>query len=221
MHSESDARARIGKYVAIDCEFVGVGPEGSENALARVSIVNFHGTVAHQTKSKVAYCVCVCVCAGNTVLDTFVRPQERVVDFRTAVSGVRPSDILPVNGIEQMQKRNLCLNLLFSSGAIEFKEAQEKVSDVITGRILVGHAVENDLQALMLDHPKKFIRDTTQYKPFRKLTKGRTPGLRKLAELVLAMTIQSIVLLSSFIYFYQNPAAQRASTRPWRMPRRR
>lgn len=51
---------------------VGVGPEGSESTLARVSIVNYHGT---------------------TILDLFVRPREKVTDYRTWVSGVREEDL--------------------------------------------------------------------------------------------------------------------------------
>ena len=61
-----------GKYVALDCEMVGVGLEGSESSLARVSIVNFRGAI---------------------VLDTFVRQRERVVDYRTQWSGVRRADL--------------------------------------------------------------------------------------------------------------------------------
>ena len=33
----------VGRYLALDCEMVGVGPEGREDALARVSLVNFDG----------------------------------------------------------------------------------------------------------------------------------------------------------------------------------
>lgn len=51
---------------------VGVGPEGSESTLARVSIVNYHGAV---------------------MLDLFVRPREKVTDYRTWVSGVREEDL--------------------------------------------------------------------------------------------------------------------------------
>lgn len=51
---------------------VGVGPEGIESTLARVSIVNFHGAV---------------------ILDRFVRPREKVTDYRTWVSGVREEDL--------------------------------------------------------------------------------------------------------------------------------
>lgn len=61
-----------GQYLAIDCEMVGVGPEGVESMLARVSIVNYHGAV---------------------ILDRFVRPREKVTDYRTWVSGVREEDL--------------------------------------------------------------------------------------------------------------------------------
>jgi RNA exonuclease 4 len=59
--------------VAVDCEMVGVGPDGKESSLARVSVVNFHGVV---------------------LLDEFVRQRERVVDYRTEYSGVRPGDLI-------------------------------------------------------------------------------------------------------------------------------
>ncbi|KAI8889224.1 hypothetical protein K501DRAFT_171190 [Backusella circina FSU 941] len=141
---------RLGKFVAIDCEMVGVGPGGVESALARISLVNFNGAV---------------------LLDTYVKPQERVTDYRTFVSGIEPHHL--------------------EEEAITFKEAQEKASDIIKNRILVGHAVYNDLQALMLSHPTLLIRDTSRYKPFRKLSQGRTPGLKMLVKEVLGIQIQS------------------------------
>jgi hypothetical protein len=52
---------------------VGVGLEGEESSLARVSIVNFYGAV---------------------ILDEFVKQRERVVDYRTQWSGIRPSDMV-------------------------------------------------------------------------------------------------------------------------------
>ena len=62
----------VGKSLAIDCEFVGVGPGGTESVLARCSLVNHHG-----------FCV----------YDKFVQPREQVTDYRTFVSGVRPRDL--------------------------------------------------------------------------------------------------------------------------------
>ncbi|KAG9326223.1 hypothetical protein KVV02_001107 [Mortierella alpina] len=139
---------KIGKYVGIDCEMVGVGPEGEQSALARVSIVNYYGV---------------------TILDLYVRPMERVTDFRTAVSGITPKHLLT---------------------AVEFKDAQKQVADVIEDKIVVGHAVHNDFKALLLDHPQRLIRDTSRYTPFRALAKGKTPSLKKLALEILGVKIQ-------------------------------
>ena len=52
---------------------VGVGIEGEESSLARVSLVNFYGVV---------------------IMDEFVRQKERVVDYRTQWSGIRESDMI-------------------------------------------------------------------------------------------------------------------------------
>lgn len=127
---------------------VGVGPEGVQSALARVSIVNYYGV---------------------TILDLFVRPMERVTDFRTAVSGITPKHLLT---------------------AVEFKDAQKQVANVIEDKIVVGHAVHNDFKALLLDHPQRLIRDTSRYKPFRALSKGNTPSLKRLAHEILGIRIQ-------------------------------
>lgn len=151
MNSVSGDQARLGKFVAIDCEMVGVGPDGTDSALARVSLVNFHGAV---------------------LLDCYVKPQEKVTDYRTHVSGIEPKH-------------------LESDEALTFKEAQFKTEAIIRGRVLVGHAVYNDLQVLMISHPALLIRDTSRYKPFRKLAKGRTPGLKMLVKEILGLSIQS------------------------------
>lgn len=60
-------------YVAIDCEFVGVGPEGAHDQLARVSLVDYFGAV---------------------LLDEFVQGPRPIVDYRTEVSGITPELVL-------------------------------------------------------------------------------------------------------------------------------
>lgn len=148
-HNQNDSRKKLpGKYLAIDCEFVGIGPEGAENALARVSIVNFYGFV---------------------VYDKFVQPKEKVVDWRTWVSGITPKHM---------------------KEAIPFSQAQTETSKILDGKILVGHSVNHDLESLFLSHPKSMIRDTTKYKPFREISKGKTPGLKKLTKHFLKIEIQ-------------------------------
>ena len=72
--------------------------DGRRSILARVSVVNDD---------------------GNVILDTFVAPTERVTDFRTKVSGVRPQDIK-------------------GAGALSFKEVQRKMAEILKDRVLVG-----------------------------------------------------------------------------------
>jgi RNA exonuclease 4 len=52
---------------------VGVGIDGSESSLARVSLVNYHGVVQ---------------------LDEYVKQREKVVDYRTRYSGIRDVDMV-------------------------------------------------------------------------------------------------------------------------------
>ncbi|KAL8969394.1 MAG: hypothetical protein Q9183_002015 [Haloplaca sp. 2 TL-2023] len=138
----------VGKYISIDCEMVGVGPEGSESALARVSIVNYHG---HQ------------------IYDSFVQTKEPVTDYRTFVSGITPKLLRE---------------------ARTFETVQADVSGLLQGKVLIGHAVKNDLEALLLGHPKRDIRDTSRHPAYRKLAGGKTPGLKKLAKQLLDVDIQ-------------------------------
>lgn len=148
--STKDRRKKgLGKYLSMDCEFVGVGADGKESVLARVSIVNYYGYV---------------------IFDSFVKPTEKVTDWRTWISGVSPSNM---------------------HDAIDFKEAQEKVSKILEGRILVGHSIHHDLESLFLSHPKMKIRDTSKYKAFKDLSMGKTPSLKKLTEHYVGIEIQN------------------------------
>ena len=138
----------VGKYLAMDCEMVGVGPGGQESALARVSLVDFH---------------------GRQVYDSFVRPKEHVVDWRTHISGVGPKHMRT---------------------ARDFEGVQNDVAELLKGRILVGHDVKHDLLALILDHPLKSVRDTARFSQFKKYGHGPKPALRILAREILDLEIQ-------------------------------
>ncbi|XP_014728806.1 PREDICTED: RNA exonuclease 4 [Sturnus vulgaris] len=137
------------RAVAMDCEMVGVGPKGEDSIVARVSIVNQF---------------------GKCVYDKYVKPTEKVTDYRTAVSGIRPQNI--------------------NTGE-DFKTVQKEVAEILKGRILVGHALRNDLQVLLLDHPQKKIRDTQRYKPFKERVKSSSPSLKLLCERLLNIQVQT------------------------------
>mmetsp|Transcript_19024 Transcript_19024/g.47093 ORF Transcript_19024/g.47093 Transcript_19024/m.47093 type:complete len:352 (-) Transcript_19024:105-1160(-) len=101
---------------------------------------------------------------GNEVLDSFVKVPIRVTDFRTHVSGVEPKHIKDQN-------------------AMDVEKCRDLVASLLKDKILVGHALSNDLKALMLTHHKSKIRDTAKYRPFQRYSNGKWRA-RKLRDLV-------------------------------------
>lgn len=106
---------------------------------------------------------------GDQVYDSYVMPLETVTDWRTHVSGIAPKHM---------------------KAARSLKEAQADVSKILKDRILIGHAIRHDLEALMLSHPKRDIRDTARHPPYRKIAGGSSPRLKILASELLGFEIQ-------------------------------
>ncbi len=140
--------AYTSQYVALDCEMVGIGNQGRQSALARVSIVDWH---------------------YNVLLDTYVQVPMKVTDYRTQVSGIKPKHIQPQNN------------------AMDVHVCRTSVANILKNKILVGHALKNDLDALMLTHAPTHIRDTAKYRPFQRLQMSHQTQKwrpRKLRDLV-------------------------------------
>ncbi|XP_027278803.1 RNA exonuclease 4 isoform X3 [Cricetulus griseus] len=72
----------------------------------------------------------------------------------------------------------------------EFEVVKKEVAEMLKGRTLVGHALHNDLKVLFLDHPKKKIRDTQKFKPFRSQVRSGKPSLKQLSEKILGIRVQ-------------------------------
>lgn len=137
-----------GRYVALDCEFVGVGPRGSRSALARVLIVNFN---------------------GHVILDEYVSPNERIIDFRTHVTGITPRHL---------------------KNAIDENTAIERIDEVINGRTVIGHAVHNDFDVIGLNMNQYDIVDTLRIEFLQELLGTKKPSLKRAAREVLRILIQ-------------------------------
>ena len=43
------------------------------------------------------------------------------------------------------------------------------MAKLLKGKILLGHALKNDLDVLMLSHPRSMIRDTATYRPYMRV----------------------------------------------------
>ena len=91
--------AQVTRTLALDCEMVGFGKRGDRSMLAHVCIINS---------------------AGGVIFDSFVAPTEKVTDYRTKWSGVRPANL---------------------RGAPSFDEVKSKVKALLRGRILIGSGI--------------------------------------------------------------------------------
>jgi len=121
------------RFLALDCEMVGIGQDGTQSALARVSVMDWY---------------------GNVVMDEFIKPgRMKVTDYRSFVSGITPE-------------------ILQQKAFMDYATCRKRVMALLRGKILVGHALENDLGILRIHHPCWMLRDTAQYQPFMKVCAG-------------------------------------------------
>lgn len=137
--------------VALDCEMVGVGPSGTKSVLARVSIVDNEGRV---------------------LLDKFVKPSDKITDYRTKITGITAAT-------------------LDKKGVLSESVARRMAADIMKDKIVVGHSVHFDFEALILSHPHVLIRDTALFRPLRPVGREKkTPSLASLCEHWLHQTIR-------------------------------
>ncbi|KDQ20682.1 hypothetical protein BOTBODRAFT_100412 [Botryobasidium botryosum FD-172 SS1] len=74
MYNSSEGK----QYVALSCQCVGVGSGGSVSMLARVSLVDYRGTV---------------------VFDKYVRPTTTIVNYRTSSTGLKEARLIAEDAI--------------------------------------------------------------------------------------------------------------------------
>lgn len=71
---------------------------------------------------------------GESIIDTFVKPKSKIVDYLTFYSGVTKEALNSVD--------------------IALEDVQQAFSRVLPpDAILCGHSIEGDLRALRLSHP--------------------------------------------------------------------
>jgi len=136
------------RIVALDCEMVGVG-EKKLSALARCTIVGYNGEV---------------------IYNSYINPGQRVTDYRTRWSGIRPWHL---------------------KAAMPLEIACNDIKKILSSKIVIGHDLSNDFHVLGFSHPPHDRRDTAKYKNLRQLA-GLTcqPSLRVLAHRLLGRRIQ-------------------------------
>ncbi|XP_078238277.1 interferon-stimulated 20 kDa exonuclease-like 2 [Pogona vitticeps] len=78
---------------------------------------------------------------GDVIYDKYVRPLSPITNYRTRWSGIRRHHM---------------------ANAVPFKVAQKEILKILSGKIVVGHAIHNDFKALKYFHPKSLTRDTSK-----------------------------------------------------------
>lgn len=107
---------------------------------------------------------------GNVVLHTYAHPCLEIVSYNTKHSGLT-ADLLQT--------------------APPLRQVRCKITRLIRGRVLVGHAIENDLWALNIFHPAHLIVDTQRIGQIQCMFGSRTPGLKPVCRELLQCDIQT------------------------------
>ena len=146
-------------FVALDCEMVGVGEYGQRSMVARVTLIDWY---------------------GHILMDEYIQPTETVTDYRTFVSGITEADLYGSSNGEEQPEEELVVetetdhptpaasSTSNTKNLMTLEECRVTVQSLIQDKILIGHALKNDLKALDLTHPWQQTRDTGKYEPFMK-----------------------------------------------------
>ncbi|KAJ3552256.1 hypothetical protein NM688_g4247 [Phlebia brevispora] len=109
---------------------------------------------------------------GNTIYGTYVQPTIPVTDYRTTTTGITAEHLAPGN-------------------ATPFNEVQQRVANLIKGKIIIGHALWHDLSVLGIPHPAVATRDVALYQPFRNALRAtNTVGLPTLMWQLMRRRVQ-------------------------------
>nr|XP_019935124.1 PREDICTED: apoptosis-enhancing nuclease-like [Paralichthys olivaceus] len=109
---------------------------------------------------------------GNVLYDKYIQPCQPVTDYRTPWSGI--------------QRRHL-------NNATPFVQAREEIMSILEGKVVVGHSVYNDFEALDILHPCHMVRDTCTTHLLSRLAgfpRKRCPSLKILSAKLLNRKIQ-------------------------------
>ncbi|XP_012490517.1 RNA exonuclease 4 isoform X1 [Gossypium raimondii] len=150
------------KAVAMDCEMVGGGSDGSIDLCARVCLVDE---------------------AENIILHTYVQPQIPVTNYRYEVTGLTEDhlrDAIPLNEVQDKIKK-----ILYNGESVG-----RMPPDGVKARLLVGHDIQHDLNCLRMKYPGFLLRDTAKYRPLMK-TNLVSHSLKHLTKTYLGYNIQS------------------------------
>ncbi|KAL2332293.1 hypothetical protein Fmac_019874 [Flemingia macrophylla] len=148
--------------VAIDCEMVGGGSDGSLELCARVCLVDED---------------------ENLIFHAYVKPKIPVTNYRYDITGLTEEHLRDAMPLKEV--RDKIWQILYNGETIG------KVRlDGGRARLLVGHDLEHDFNCLNMSYPDHMLRDTAKYRPLMK-TNMVSHSLKYLTRTYLGYEIQS------------------------------
>lgn len=150
------------RAVAMDCEMVGSGPDGSRDICARVCLVDEE---------------------GNLIFHAYVKPQFPVTNYRYEITGLTEDHLKDAITLNEVQDK--VSEILFNGESL----GRAKL-DGGKARLLVGHEIGHDLECLRITYPALLLRDTAKYRPLMK-TNLVSHSLKYLTKAYLGYEIQS------------------------------
>ncbi|XP_042295894.1 interferon-stimulated 20 kDa exonuclease-like 2 [Sceloporus undulatus] len=109
---------------------------------------------------------------GDVVYDKYIRPLSPITNYRTRWSGIRRHHM---------------------ANAVPFKAAQKEILKLLSGKIVIGHAIHNDFKALKYFHPKSLTRDTSRIPLLNRkagFPENESASLKRLTKQLLHRDIQ-------------------------------
>ncbi|KAI9119019.1 hypothetical protein K1719_009694 [Acacia pycnantha] len=160
--SDENHTGRPPGAIAIDCEMVGGGSDGTIDLCARVCMVDED---------------------ENLIFHTYVQPQIPVTNYRYDITGLTEEHLRDAMPLKEVQEK--VLEILYNGESIG------KVRlDGGKAKLLVGHDLEHDLDCLNLTYPDHMLRDTAKYRPLMK-TNLVSHSLKYLTRTYLGYDIQT------------------------------
>ncbi|KAJ1411161.1 Zinc finger C2H2-type [Sesbania bispinosa] len=159
--NENLADSRPGA-IAIDCEMVGGGSDGSLELCARVCLIDED---------------------ENLIFHTYVRPQLPVTNYRYDITGLTEEHFRDAMPLKKVQEK--ILQILYNGESIGRARL-----DGGKARFLVGHDLAHDLDCLKMNYPDHMLRDTAKYRPLMK-TNLVSHSLKYLTRTYLGYDIQT------------------------------
>lgn len=105
----------------------------------------------------------------NILIDTLVAPQAGITNYRTKTTGFLPEHFYNVPS---------------------FEDVSNLVTQLLAGKIVIGHGLQWIFNEMKIFYPKKYLRDTAKFELFCIQKNGRRPTLKELAKTYLQKDIQ-------------------------------